>query len=38
MEVSARSIGMALVAWLLVPLVASSEAWRFGSSRRSRGR
>jgi hypothetical protein len=34
MDVSAHSIAMAFVAWLLVPVVASSEAWRFGSSGR----
>ncbi|MBC5781794.1 hypothetical protein H8N03_02490 [Ramlibacter sp. USB13] len=34
MEVSRHAIAQAFVAWLLVPLVASSEAWRFGIGRR----
>ena len=29
MEVSAHSIATAFAAWLLVPVLASSEAWRF---------
>lgn len=34
MEVSGKAIQQAVLAWLLVPLLASGEAWRFGSSRR----
>ena len=34
MEVSRHSIAVAFVAWLLAPLVASSDAWRFGAGRR----
>lgn len=34
MEVSSSSMLTALMAWLLVPLLASSDAWRFAASRR----
>ena len=34
MEVSSASILQAVLAWLLVPLVASGDAWRFGAARR----
>ena len=33
MEVSRHAMTQALVAWLLLPMLASSEAWRFGSRR-----
>jgi hypothetical protein len=35
MEVSRHSITIAFMAWLLVPLIASGDAWRFGATRRS---
>lgn len=34
MEVSTRSIANAFIAWLLIALVASSDAWRFSAARR----
>lgn len=34
MEVSTASIVQAFVAWLLIPVVASSDAWRFSAVRR----
>ena len=33
MDVSDHAVAQAFIAWLLVPLLASSEAWRFGSRR-----
>jgi hypothetical protein len=34
MEVSTASIVQAIVAWLLIPLIASRDAWRFSATRR----
>lgn len=34
MEVSARSVANAFIAWLVIALVASSDAWRFSAARR----